>query len=138
MNIVEITNSFCFSYLSCIRRVANQLNITTSQLLCVNAIPFEGINQSDLAKKLSVDISTLSRNLDKLIFLDIVHKASSQLDRRAYKISLTSPGRKLYAEFNKIITEELTPVYDKLELDEHDQLHEILNKINWQLELIQK
>jgi len=138
MNIIEITNSFCFNYLSCIRRSANKLNITTAQILCMYAIPFEGINQSDLAKKLSIDISTLSRNLDKLISLDIVYKTSSNLDRRSYKISLTSQGEKLYLEFNIIIKKEIESIYNKLELEEYDQLQEILNKLNWQLELINK
>ena len=138
MNIIEITNSFCFNYLSCIRRAANKLNITTSQILCLYSIPFEGITQSDLAKKLSIDISTLSRNLDKLILLDIVYKTSSKLDRRSYKISLTPQGEKLYLEFNVIINKEIESIYNKLELEEYDKFHEILNKLNWQLELINK
>ena len=138
MNIVEITNSFCFNYLSCIRRAANKLNITAAQILCLYSIPFEGITQSDLAKKLSIDISTLSRNLDKLILLDVVYKASSKLDRRSYKISLTPQGEKLYLEFNVIINKEIESIYHKLELEEYDQFHEILNKLNWQLELINK
>ena len=138
MNIVEITNSFCFNYLSCIRRAANRLNITTAQILCLHAVPFKGISQSALAKKISIDISTLSRNLDKLILLDIVYKTSSNIDRRSYKISLTSQGEELYLQFNDIIKEEIETIYDKLELEEYDQMLEILNKLNWQLELINK
>ena len=138
MNIVEITNSFCFNYLSCIRRATNRLNITPAQILCLHAVPFKGISQSDLAKKLSIDISTLSRNLDKLILLDIVYKTSSNIDRRSYKISLTSQGEELYLQFNDIIKEEIETIYDKLELEEYDQILEILNKLNWQLELINK
>ena len=138
MNIVEITNSFCFNYLSCIRRAANRLNITPAQILCLHAVPFQGISQSALAKKLSIDISTLSRNLDKLILLDIVYKTSSNIDRRSYKISLTSQGEELYLQFNDVIKEEIETIYDKLELEEYDQILEILNKLNWQLELINK
>tara|TARA_A100001037_G_C14855533_1_gene502805 strand:+ start:150 stop:566 length:417 start_codon:yes stop_codon:yes gene_type:complete len=138
MNIIEITNSFCFNYLACIRRITGKLNITTSQILCLHAIPFEGITQTDLAKKLSVDISTLSRNLDKLILSDMVYKNSSNADRRSYRISLTSGGQKLYSQFNDLIQTEIGMIYNQLEAEEYDQLHEILNKLNWQLELSNK
>ena len=138
MNIIEISNSFCINYLSCIRRAATKLNITQAQALCINAIPFEGISQSDLARKLSVDISTLSRNLDKLIFLDAIYKTSSNIDKRSYKISLTNQGKALYQQFYNNIKEEVESIYHYLELSERDQLQEILNKLNWQLELINK
>ena len=138
MNLIELSTDFCQKYLSCLKRASSILKLTQSQSLCLNAVPFKGISQTDLANKLSLDLSTLSRNLDKLIFLDIVYKTSSNIDRRSYKISLTSQGEELYLQFNEIIKEEIETIYDKLELEEYDQILEILNKLNWQLELINK
>ena len=89
MNLVEISSNFCINYLAFIRRIGKKLNLTQSQALCLNAIPFNGISQSALARKLSIDISTLSRNLDKLLISNIINKQESSFDRRSFKILLT-------------------------------------------------
>ncbi len=138
MNIIEISNDFCFNYLSVIRRAASTINITQSQAFCLNAIPFDGIIQTDLAHKLSIDISTLSRNLNKLTNLNLIEKKSSPMDMRISKISLTSKGEKLYKKFIQLVTKELQTAYDDLDLSEKGHIEEILNKINWKLELYNK
>ena len=38
MNLVEISNNFCISYLACIRKIAAKLNLSLSQALCLNAM----------------------------------------------------------------------------------------------------
>ena len=68
----------------------------------------------------------------------MVYKTSSNADRRSYRISLTSGGQKLYSQFNDLIQTEIGMIYNQLEAEEYDQLHEILNKLNWQLELSNK
>lgn len=138
MNIVEISFNFSINFLSLIRKIASMIDLTQSQVLCIYAIPFNGISQSNLAKKLSIDISTLSRNLDRLIQLNLVYKQSSLIDKRSFKILLTEKGDILYQKFNFIINDRLASSYNKLELNEQESLEEILNKLNWELELINK
>ena len=138
MNIVEISNDFCLNYLSCMRRVASSLNITQSQVLCLSAIPFRGISQSNLAKKLSIDISTLSRNLNKLSDNDLINKKLSNTDKRSYKIKLTNKGDDLYKKFINSLSKEIQCIYAKLNMGEIDQIEEILNKLNWQLEILNR
>ena len=138
MNIVELSNHFCINYFSCLRKIASSLSLTQAQALCLQAIPFNGISQSDLANKLSIDLSTLSRNLNKLIKLNVVKKIASNLDKRSYRISLTAKGRDLYQQFNRKIYSKLSASFDLLSLEENNQLEELLNKLNWQLELLNK
>ena len=138
MNIIENSVEYCINLLSIIRKIAIKLNLTPSQLLCIYVIPFDGIAQSDLAKKLAIDISTLSRNLDKLIILQMVYKKSSMADKRSYKISLTPKGEDIYNQFNLIIKNKLEKQYGQLDLEDQDHFEEMLNKLNWQLELINK
>ena len=107
MNIIELSNDFCQNYLACIRRASSILNITHTQAMCLQTIPFSGISQAELAKKLNIDISTLSRNLDKLVKLKLVDKKSSLSDKRSFIISLTDGGKQIYNKFNDIISEEL-------------------------------
>ena len=138
MNIVEISFNFSINFLSLIRKIASMIDLTQSQVLCIYAIPFNGISQSNLAKKLSIDISTLSRNLDRLIQLNLIYKQSSSIDKRSFKILLTEKGDILYKKFHFIINDRLASSYNKLELNEQESLEEILNKLNWELELINK
>ena len=138
MNLVELSNDFSLNYLACIRRTASEFKLSLSQSLCLQSIPFDGISQSQLAKKLSIDISTLSRNINHLISLDIVSKKHYRIDRRSYQICLTAHGQNLYTRFNQSLNEQLKSVYESLDYIEKDQMSEILNKINWQLEIINK
>ena len=138
MNTIELSFNFSINFLSIIKSTATKMQLTHSQALCMCAIPFNGIAQSDLAKKLSIDLSTLSRNLEKLIRLDIISKTNSHIDRRSYKIKLTDNGIEVYNDFIFLIQSQLKASYDKLSLDEIELLEDILNKLNWELSLLNK
>ena len=135
MNFIEQYNDFCLNYLKCIRKSASALWITQSQALCIQAIPFDGINQTDLANKLSLDLSTLSRNLNILKKINLIDKLPSKIDRRSYTIYLTSRGKIMYNDLNDAIQNSFQKIYQTLTMEEIDQMVEILNKINWQFEL---
>jgi len=136
MNVVELSNDFFIAYCSVFRRVAYSLELSQAQALCICAIPFEGLPQSALSKKLSIDLSTLSRNLDKLIVKKIITKNISALDRRSYKISLTAAGVELQKKINFTISIQLKDCFHNLTVEEINHFEEILNKLNWQLELL--
>ena len=138
MNVVEQSQNFCLYYLSYLRKVANHFEISQSQAICLNLIPAQGISQSDLAKKLSLDISTLSRNLNHLIKLNLINKQVSNVDKRSYRINLSAKGMQFYKLFNEEIQSRLQKIYNGISLDEIEQLTEILNKVNWQFELHEK
>ena len=59
---------------------------------------YKGIQQIELAKILSLDVSTLSRNLDKLIVKELIIKKKAELDQRAYQIFLSNEGKQLYED----------------------------------------
>ena len=136
MNLIELSNDFCQNYLVCLRRVAISTDITLSQLLCLNAVPFSGISQSKLAKKLSLDLSTLSRNLNRLIHMGLIDKKVSKIDNRSYNINLTKKGVIIYNNIQQLINTEIHTIYESLEIDEINQLSELLNTINWKFDLL--
>ena len=70
------TIKFVFQHNCYYKKINIGQNITLSQLLCVNAIPFDGISESDLSNSLNIEFSTLSRNLDKLLDKGPVKKKS--------------------------------------------------------------
>ena len=81
-------------------------------------------------------MSTLSRNLEKLLKLGFINKQPSTLDNRSYIISLSSTGKEIYYSLNLNIQNDLSAIYDALDLHEIDTMVDILNKINWKFTLL--
>ena len=138
MNLTELSSIFCQNYLFCLRKASQDLKITLSQALCLITIPFDGISQSKLAKKLNLDISTLSRNLNNLIKIGIIKKENSDFDKRSYKISLTKSGHQKYKDLTEMVQNNLNTLFNSLDIHEKDQMVELLNKLNWKFELLNK
>tara|TARA_B100000959_G_C14771495_1_gene537675 strand:+ start:346 stop:771 length:426 start_codon:yes stop_codon:yes gene_type:complete len=138
MNFNEQYNEFCLNYFRCIKKNALLLSLTQSQALCIQAIPYDGITQTSLAIKLSLDISTLSRNLEKLKKHKIIEKTIPNYDKRTLIISLTTKGKNIYQKLNKALNESLNKVIKNIKIEDLDYMNEILNKINWEFELYLK
>ena len=133
MKLSELFIELHINYLSPIRSTGILNNITTSQLLCIISIPYNGILQADLARKLSLDISTLSRNLDKLINKNIIIKKSLTHDRRSSSIILTDKGKALYEKLTLELEEKFNDIYNNLEFQDIEALTNAIQKINWEL-----
>ena len=86
MNIAELTVALHNNTLSPIRRIAKKYSISSSQLVCIISIPSDGINQTNLAALLSIDISTLSRNLNHLIKKNLITKKNIRISQRSIPI----------------------------------------------------
>jgi len=132
MNLSELIADLYTNLLFIIKKVAKQNKLSSSQLLCIYSIPSEGISQSELAKILCLDLSTLSRNLDKLILQNIVIKNNSILDYRKQNIFLTDDGDKLYLKILNDLNQRLHVLYASS--DDFDNLESIINSIsqfNW-------
>ena len=135
MNFVNQYNDFCLNYLRCIKKIANSFALTQSQVLCIKSIPYDGILQNHLANNLSLDISTVSRNLDKLKSLKIIDKEISLSDKRASIITLTTKGKKIYNQIINMIDNDINEILSNVDIPDLEHLNEILNKINWEFEL---
>ena len=135
MNFLTQYNEFCLNYLKSIKKIASSLSLTQSQILCIKSIPFDGISQVSLSKKLALDLSTLSRNLEKLQKDKIINKAKSNYDNRSSIITLTQKGKTIYKEIINVMQSEINNILIKINIDDIDYLTEVLNKINWEIEL---
>ena len=131
MELTELTLNFHTNYLNLMRQISSKHQISISQLLCIISIPYKGIQQIELAKILSLDVSTLSRNLDKLIVKELIIKKKTQVDQRAYQISLSNTGKQLYEDIILNINNLYQFIYLKLDDLEIEQFKEILIKLNW-------
>tara|TARA_Y100000994_G_scaffold216588_1_gene193529 strand:+ start:157 stop:573 length:417 start_codon:yes stop_codon:yes gene_type:complete len=131
MKLSELILDLHINSIKPIRKVALSYNLTLSQLLCIVSIPYDGISQTELANKLSLDISTLSRNLSNLINKDIIVKNKDSLDGRAYNISLTSNGNKLYKNVYLDINEEFYKILNQLDIHDTESLSLGVENLNW-------
>ena len=129
MNLAEILLSLYSNITVIIKKSTVGQNITLSQLLCVNAIPFDGISQSDLSNSLNIEFSTLSRNLDKLLDKGLVKKKKSSNDLRLKKIYLTNKGISLNNEIIILLQKELNQFNDQIHSEE--ELLSVISKFNW-------
>tara|TARA_B100000401_G_scaffold289700_1_gene198261 strand:+ start:973 stop:1392 length:420 start_codon:yes stop_codon:yes gene_type:complete len=129
MNLAEILLSLYSNITVIIKKSTVGQNITLSQLLCVNAIPFDGISQSDLSNSLNIEFSTLSRNLDKLLDKGLVKKKKSSNDLRLKKIYLTDKGISLNNEIIILLQKELNQFNDQIHSEE--ELLSVISKFNW-------
>ena len=131
MTLAELLMELHISTQAPVSVVAKQNKLSPSQLLCIFSIPFDGITQTELALKLSIDLSTISRNLDILINLNLVYKEASKHDKRSTVIFLSPKGKNVYEN----ILSDLNNYYNNLNtiLDyDHIQIFmECVAKINW-------
>ena len=133
MNIPELLIAIHINALHSLRLIAKKNKLSIQQVLCIYSIPLEGITQTSLADSLSVDVSTLSRNLHKLELKNIIIKQSVQGDNRFFKICLSDYGIDL---LNSILY-DLTCYTNNLNLDTtSNDIQDIRNSLltlNWNM-----
>ena len=77
------------------RQAAARHNISFAQAQFLLRMPTEGISISELSNLLGIDISTMSRNVNKLELLELVKREKKSEDGRTFILSLTPSGAEL-------------------------------------------
>jgi len=133
MTLSELLLELHINYLSPLRETATDNNLSSSQLLCISSIPYSGITQTNLANKLSLDISTLSRNLSKMIKKGFIIKKVDSVDKRVQYIFLTDRGKDIYSRIIMSLEKKISTIYSDIDLDDIESLLVGIEKLNWQL-----
>ena len=131
MNFGELIIELHRNSLYELKKIAKKHNLKISQLLCIVSIPYDGIAQSSLSKKLSLDISTLSRNLEKLLKRKILIKEFDIKDKRMSKIYLTPKGKNINLNINTTLNHNLINFNNTLDEKEFQNILESLTQLNW-------
>ena len=113
------------------RKAATKYDISFAQAQFLLRVPSEGISISELAKLLGIDISTMSRNVNKLELLQLIIRKRDVEDARTFNIFLTNQGDELvdllFAEIDGCATEILS----KIPLDTQKRTGDVLEQLNW-------
>ena len=134
MNLSEILTSLHINYYFLLKKVSKKHEITNSQALCILSISSNGVSQTELSRRLSIDLSTLSRNLDKLIYRGLIIKLLDSKDNRSYIIKLSNSGDVLYECLIKDLNGEFSFILNNISIDDHDSILNYISIINWEFE----
>ncbi len=93
---------------------------------------------SDLAFKLGLDNSTLTRNIQKLEKMQLVKRNSDNYDKRIHRIVLTQKGASLLMSIEEKLEEQNTNILGKIDLDTQEHLLSVLEKLSWALECMRE
>ena len=92
MEFSELFTQLLIDLQSVYRKNNKDLPMSLSQVVLLSSIPVDGITMSDLAARLGVDNSTLTRLIDILEENGIVQKKRNTNDRRSRLIYLSNLG----------------------------------------------
>ena len=88
---------------SIIAPICRQHNLSFAQFLIINNIPSSGTSLKRLSMVVGTEISTMSRNIDKLLLAGLVIKSPGLLDRRQIVIASTPQALSLKRDIYKNI-----------------------------------
>ena len=83
MNITENLSDLSLNYFSLLRKLSSKFDLTLSQALLLLYVPFDGISVSNLSDKLGIDISTMTRNIQRIEKQGLIKRSKNLNDKRA-------------------------------------------------------
>jgi DNA-binding MarR family transcriptional regulator len=112
-------------------RVAVKPGVTLWQLAALAELGDQGpAAQNELAAGLGVDPSDMVRLMDGLLADGLVSRDRDPGDRRRYRISLTSKGKKALATARTVVREVEKATLQPLTAAERTTLHRLVTKIH--------
>ena len=108
-------------------------NITYSQVLATISIPVDGIEMSELARKLGLDNSTVTRLIVRLEKKGWVYREKSRRYKRAIIVVLNNKGLKIQQEIEKKIESIGEKVKIEIDDEKRESILEYLYAFQWGL-----
>ena len=138
MHVAELLTSLTTHYNAIIRSFAQKQSLTCSQALLLLNIPFDGITMTDLAYKLGIDNSTLTRNINKLIILNLVSKKRGKHDKRVINILITSEGKGVLNKLEESLNSFNISIINHIDIENQNKITELLEKLVWAMDCVRE
>ena len=135
MSIIENLSELSIQYFSLVRQLSSKFELTLSQTLIILSIPFDGVTISDLSEKLGIDISTMTRNVQRIEKKNLVKRLPNPDDKRSIKLFLSQRGVTLSNSLNLEISASLDSILEKYDLKTSNQIKNNLENLSWDLYL---
>jgi DNA-binding MarR family transcriptional regulator len=133
MHYGELISSFLIDLQRLFRLNISIKDLTYSQTLAMISIPDDGIEMSELAWKLGLDNSTVTRQIIRLEKKNWVERKQSQRDQRAIEVFLTDKGALIQHDIEKEIDNIGEKIKSEVEKDQKESLLESLFSFQWTL-----
>ena len=133
MNYGEFISSFLIDLQRLFRSEISIKNMTYSQVLAIISIPIDGIEMSELARKLGLDNSTITRLMVRLENKGWVGRKQSRRDKRAIKVFLKTPGLVLQNDIEKKIESIGEKIKIEIDDEKRESILEYLYTFQWGL-----
>ena len=138
MNIPELLTNLTTHYNAIFRQYSSRLSLTAPQAFHLLSIPVDGISMSGLAKKLGLDTSTLTRNIQKLEKLDLVRRKQDRNDKRILVVYLTDKGGGKVEKIEDSLLDLNFSMMKYIDLDDQENIPEMLEKLVWAMDCIRE
>ena len=138
MAITEHLSDISLNYFALLRKLSSKFDLTLSQALLLLHVPFDGITISDLSDKLGIDISTMTRNIQRIEKQGLINRRKNLNDKRSIKLNLSTHGKKIINLLNDDISNNLSPILKKYDFDKIEQIQSSLESLGWDLYLFRK
>ena len=138
MNVSELLSDLTIHYNGIIRQTASHLGLTASQAFHLISIPHGGISMSRLSRKLGLNTSTLTRNIQKLEKMGLVERLSSSYDKRVQNTLLTQGGIEIVTKMEELLTETNQLIIDQINLEDQEHISTVLEKLVWSMDCIRE
>ena len=133
MHYGELISSFLIDLQRLFRLNISIKDLTYSQTLAMISIPDDGIEMSELAWKLGLDNSTVTRLVIRLEKKNWVERKQSQRDQRAIEVFLTDRGALIQHDIEKEIDNIGEKIKSEVEKDQKESILESLFSFQWTL-----
>ena len=133
MNYGEFISSFLIDLQRLFRLDISIKDITYSQVLAIISIPSDGVEMSELARKLGLDNSTITRLMIRLEDKGWVGRKQSKRDKRAIKVFLKTKGLILQQDIEKKIESIGEKVKAQIDDEKRESILEHLFTFQWGL-----
>ena len=120
MHYGEFISSFLIDLQRLFRLDISIKDITYSQVLAIISIPNDGVEMSELARKLGLDNSTVTRLIVRLEKKDWVSREKSKRDKRAIKVFLKTKGLVIQQDIEK----KIESIGEKIKMEIDDERRE--------------
>ena len=135
MNIVENLSDISLHYFALVRKVSAKFDLTLSQSLILLYIPFDGITVSNLSQKLGIDISTKTRNIQRIEKKHLITRVPNLNDKRSIKVELSNRGEKIAGSVSQDIQHNIEKIFQKYDFKDIQKIHDLLESLGWEFYL---
>ena len=133
MNYGEFITSFLIDLQRLFRSDITIKDMTYSQILAIISIPNDGIEMSELARKLGLDNSTITRLIVRLEKKGWVGREQSRRDKRAIRVLLKTKGLTIQHNIEKKIESVGEKIKIEIDDEKRESILENLYAFQWGL-----